>query len=124
MGAPVRIVDLARNMIRLSGRTVRDAEHPDGEIEIVFSGLRPGEKMFEELVIGAELEATAHPAILKANERFVPWVLLEPMLQRLEAAVSQHDRAAVRRLLWQAVAPASSGSASAGSLPLGRTVDT
>ena len=124
MGAPVRIVDLARNMIRLSGRTVRDAEHPDGEIEIVFSGLRPGEKMFEELVIGAELEATAHPAILKANERFVPWVLLEPMLQRLEAAVSQHDRAGVRRLLWQAVAPASSGSASAGSVPLGRTVDT
>jgi FlaA1/EpsC-like NDP-sugar epimerase len=124
MGAPVRIVDLARNMIRLSGRTVRDAEHPDGEIEIVFSGLRPGEKMFEELVIGAELEATAHPAILTANERFVPWVLLEPMLQRLEAAVSQHDRAGVRRLLWQAVAPASSGSASAGSVPLGRTVDT
>jgi FlaA1/EpsC-like NDP-sugar epimerase len=99
MGAPVKIVDLARNMIRLSGRTIRDANDPGGEVEIVFTGLRPGEKMFEELVIGAELEPTAHPAILRARESSMPWPELESLLQRLEAAVSQHDRAAVRRML-------------------------
>jgi FlaA1/EpsC-like NDP-sugar epimerase len=101
MGQPVRIVDLARNMIRLSGRAVRDAEHPEGEIEIVFTGLRPGEKMFEELVIGSTLEPTAHPSILRAREALVPWSDLEPLLQRLEAASSQHDQAAVRRMLME-----------------------
>ena len=99
MGEPVRIADLARNMIRLAGRTVRDAQNPQGEIEVSFTGLRPGEKMFEELVIGAELSPTRHPAILTASEGFLPWADLEPRLQRLEAAVSQHDRHAVRRLL-------------------------
>jgi FlaA1/EpsC-like NDP-sugar epimerase len=101
MGAPVKIVDLARNMIRLSGRTIRDASDPGGEVEIVFTGLRPGEKMFEELVIGAELEPTVHPAILRARESSMPWPELESLLQRLEAAVSQHDRAAVRRMLLE-----------------------
>jgi FlaA1/EpsC-like NDP-sugar epimerase len=99
MGEPVRIADLARNMIRLAGHTVRDHEHPNGDIEVVFTGLRPGEKMFEELVIGADLLATSHPAILKAMESFEPWLQLEQRLQRLEAAISQHDAAEVRRLL-------------------------
>jgi FlaA1/EpsC-like NDP-sugar epimerase len=99
MGAPVKIVDLARNMIRLSGRTIRDASDSAGEVEIVFTGLRPGEKMFEELVIAGELESTAHPAILRARESSMPWPALESLLQRLEAAVSQHDRLAVRRML-------------------------
>ena len=99
MGEPVRIADLARNMIRLAGRTVRDAERPNGDIEVVFTGLRPGEKMFEELVIGADLVPTSHPAILKAMESFEPWSRLERRLQRLEAAISQHDAAEVRRLL-------------------------
>jgi len=99
MGEPVRIVDLARNMIRLAGRSVRDAANPAGDIEILFTGLRPGEKMFEELVIGAGLRPSAHPAVLVAEERYEPWSTLERRLQRLEAAVSQHDSAEVRRLV-------------------------
>lgn len=99
MGEPVRIADLARNMVRLAGRTVRDASNPQGEIEIAFTGLRPGEKMFEELVIGEELSPTAHPAILTAREGFQPWAEFERRLQRLEAAVGQDDAAAVRQLL-------------------------
>ncbi len=99
MGEPVRIADLARNMIRLAGRTVRDASSPDGDVEIAFTGLRPGEKMFEELVIGAELRPTAHPAVMVASEGYEPWILLEARLQRLEAAVSQHDGMGVRHLV-------------------------
>jgi FlaA1/EpsC-like NDP-sugar epimerase len=103
MGEPVRIDDLARNMIRLSGRSIRDASNPSGDIEIVYTGLRPGEKMFEELVIGAQLIPTAHPAILRAREGFDAWKRVEHLLQQLEAAVSQHDPKAVRALLAQRV---------------------
>jgi FlaA1/EpsC-like NDP-sugar epimerase len=99
MGEPVKIADLARNMIRLAGRTVRDEQNPRGEIEVVFTGLRPGEKMFEELVIGATIAETRHPAILTAAESFVPWFDMEPVLQRLDAAVAQHEHSSVRRLL-------------------------
>jgi FlaA1/EpsC-like NDP-sugar epimerase len=99
MGDPVRIVDLARNMIRLAGKTVRDQQNPQGDVEIVFTGLRPGEKMFEELVIGADLRPSTHPAVLVAQEGFERWDTLERRLQRLEAAVSQHDSAAVRSLI-------------------------
>jgi FlaA1/EpsC-like NDP-sugar epimerase len=99
MGEPVRIADLARNMIRLAGRTIRDAQTPDGDIEIAFTVLRPGEKMFEELVIGDGTEKTRHPGILRASEGFLAWKDLEPVLQRLEAAVSQHDAAQVRQLV-------------------------
>jgi FlaA1/EpsC-like NDP-sugar epimerase len=99
MGEPVRIADLARNMIRLAGRTIRDAQTPGGDVEIAFTGLRPGEKMFEELVIGDGIEKTRHPGILRASEGFLAWKDLEPVLQRLEAAVSQHDAAQVRQLV-------------------------
>ena len=104
MGEPVRIDDLARNMIRLSGRSVRDGREPDGEIEIVYTGLRPGEKLFEELSSGPSLGRTAHPSILEAQEPFIPWDRLEPELQRLEALVSQHDSAGVREALLGATA--------------------
>jgi FlaA1/EpsC-like NDP-sugar epimerase len=99
MGDPVKIADLARNMIRLAGRSVRDASNPNGEIEVVFTGMRPGEKMFEELVIGAELRPTAHAAVMVAVEGFEAWGSLETRVQRLEAAVSQHDAGGVRKLL-------------------------
>ncbi|MEN9642786.1 MAG: hypothetical protein RIR77_1975, partial [Planctomycetota bacterium] len=99
MGDPVCISDMARNMIRLSGRTVRDASNPNGEIEIVFTGMRPGEKLYEELVIGAELMPTRHEGIFRAREAFTPWEVFEHRLQQLEAAVSQHDRARVRELV-------------------------
>jgi FlaA1/EpsC-like NDP-sugar epimerase len=104
MGAPVRIADLARNMVRLAGRSVRDESNPGGDIEIAYTGVRPGEKMFEELVIGAELRPTAHPSILSASEQFKRWADLEPVLQRLEAAVSQHDSRSVREVVMGAAA--------------------
>jgi len=99
MGDPVKIADLARNMIRLAGRSVRDASNPNGEIEVVFTGMRPGEKLYEELVIGAELAATQHAGILRAREVFTPWELFECRMQQLEACVSQHDRKTVRELV-------------------------
>jgi FlaA1/EpsC-like NDP-sugar epimerase len=103
MGEPVKIADLARNMIRLAGRTVRDASNPGGEIEVVFTGMRPGEKMFEELVIGAELRPTAHAAVMRAVEGFEEWDSLDLNLQALEASVSQHDAASVRRQVGQLI---------------------
>ena len=99
MGEPVRIFDMARNMIRLSGRSIRDAANPTGDIEILFTGMRPGEKLYEELVIGAELMPTQHAGILRAREAFTPWDVFEHRLQQLEAAVSQHDRVRVRELV-------------------------
>jgi FlaA1/EpsC-like NDP-sugar epimerase len=99
MGEPVKIADMARNMIRLAGRSVRDDEHPTGEIQIQFTGLRPGEKLFEELIIGGDVDRTTHPAIMTAREGFVPWPEFDPTLQRLEAAVSQRDGKAVRAIV-------------------------
>jgi len=96
MGEPVRIADMARNMIRLAGRTVRDAARPDGEIEVVFTGLRPGEKMFEELVIGASLFAMSHPALFRAEEAMLPWPVIEQRIAQLETKVGQHDPIMVR----------------------------
>ena len=72
MGEPVRIKELAEQMVRLSGLSVRDGDHPDGEIEIVCTGLRPGEKLYEELLIEAESQPTAHPLIYRAEERSIP----------------------------------------------------
>src|SRR5690606_7920525 len=73
MGEQVRIDDLARKMIRLMGCEVRDEKNPDGDIEIVYTGLRPGEKLYEELLIGDNPEATSHPRIMKASESYLPW---------------------------------------------------
>ena len=100
MGEPVRISDLARNMVRLAGKTVRDADRPNGDIEIVFTGLRPGEKLFEELVIGEHLRPSAHPSVHVAVECMEPWGVMEQQLQALEACVSQHDARAVRALVF------------------------
>lgn len=83
MGEPVRIMDLARRMIELSGLRVRDENCPDGDIEIQCVGLRPGEKLYEELLIGANAEGTSHPRILKARESFIPLDQLEELLEML-----------------------------------------
>jgi FlaA1/EpsC-like NDP-sugar epimerase len=99
MGDPVNIADMARNMIRLAGRSVRDDEHPTGEIAIHFTGLRPGEKLYEELIIGGDVDRTTSAAIMTAREGFMPWATFEDRLQRLEAAVSQRDGAAVRAIV-------------------------
>lgn len=99
MGEPVKIMELARRMIELSGLSVRDAEHPDGDIEIAITGLRPGEKLYEELLIGDDPQPTRHPRILKARERFLPWADLAPRLMALEAALDANDAPAIRQQL-------------------------
>lgn len=84
MGQPVRICDLAETMVRLSGLSVRDESCPDGDIEIVEVGLRPGEKLYEELLIGENPVPTVHPRIMKAHEAMVPWPVLARELDRIE----------------------------------------
>jgi FlaA1/EpsC-like NDP-sugar epimerase len=101
MGKPVRIFDLACTMVRLSGLTVKDEVHPDGDIEIVVSGLRPGEKLYEELLIGDEAQSTAHPRIMKARESFLPWSELEALLLKLQNCDVVEDAIA----LLQAIVP-------------------
>ena len=87
MGEPVKIIDLARKMIELSGSSVRDEANPDGDIEIETVGLRPGEKLFEELLIGNNPEATSHPRIMKANEAFLPAEAFDLGLESLMRAI-------------------------------------
>ena len=99
MGEPVRIADLARTMIALSGFTERTAANPDGDIEIAYIGLRPGEKLHEELFVGEAITETVHPQIKMANERFIPMDELLPQLRRLDIALEAHDARAVRTML-------------------------
>jgi FlaA1/EpsC-like NDP-sugar epimerase len=103
MGEPVRILDLAKQMVRLSGLSLRDGQHSQGDIEIVCTGLRPGEKLFEELLIDAESEPTAHPLIYRATERAIPPQQLWPQIAALEAAVRQQDVPAALKVLVQLV---------------------
>ena len=86
MGEPVKIFDLAKRMIHLSGLKIKDSSHPDGDIEIKFSGLRPGEKLFEELLIGNDPIQTNHPRIMKANEKFLEYQKLLLVIKKLETA--------------------------------------
>lgn len=104
MGEPVRIIDLARKMVALSGMTVRDIDNPDGDVEIVTVGLRPGEKLYEELLIGDDPTNTAHPQIMKAREKHLPMSSLRPLLDQLSAAMEQRDLLEVRRMLRAIVA--------------------
>ena len=91
MGSPVRIIDLAKRMIELSGLRVRSEEDPDGDIEIVYTGLRPGEKMYEELLIGSDPAPTRHPRILKANEKFFNLKELLKGLEQMESALRAQE---------------------------------
>ena len=104
MGQPVKIMDLARRMVELSGLTVKDEQNPDGDIEIAVTGLRPGEKLYEELLIGADPKPTSHPRIMKAHEAFIPWVELEAKLNALEMAVNVNDVGVIRLMMQQLVA--------------------
>ena len=97
MGEPVRIADLARSMIRLSGLTERTAANPDGEIEIKAVGLRPGEKLFEELLIGDDVIPRGHPRIMCARERHIEVALLDKMLQSLRQACDSNDAESMLR---------------------------
>ena len=103
MGEPVRIKDLAEQMVLLSGLSLRDAQNPGGDIEIVCTGLRPGEKLYEELLIDAESEPTQHPLIFRAKEQALPPELLWPRLNALEAAIAAQDVEAGLTLLAELV---------------------
>ena len=105
MGEPVKIADLARNMITLSGMTVLDEQNPIGDIEIRYVGLRPGEKLYEELFVGDETLDTTHPRIRMAKERSVPLDELEGHLDDLERAIGSGDANAVRTKLSELIAP-------------------
>ncbi|QOR38936.1 polysaccharide biosynthesis protein [Billgrantia diversa] len=102
MGEPVRIADLARQMVRLSGLKVRDEYSPDGDIAIAFSGLRPGEKLYEELLVGNDVAATSHPRIMTAQEVFWEWPRLEGYLDRLFEACRNFHHDGIRSLLLEA----------------------
>jgi FlaA1/EpsC-like NDP-sugar epimerase len=103
MGEPVKIVDLAYRMIELSGLTVKDEQNPNGDIEIEVTSLRPGEKLFEELLIGDSSELTSHPRIMKAHEDFLPWAELECELRSLELALNVNDIGAIRLIMEKLV---------------------
>lgn len=99
MGQPVRIYDLARRMVELSGLSIRDDANPDGDIEISITGLRPGEKLYEELLIDAETLPTPHPKILRAREGGLSEIELARITSELKAAIDAHDVDAVRAAL-------------------------
>ncbi len=99
MGEPVKIIDLARRMVELSGMTVRDAATPNGDISIAITGLRPGEKLYEELLIGENPTATVHPRIMMAHEHFMGWPELDSHLQALRLGVGLDDIAQIKTVL-------------------------
>ncbi|VVN87094.1 UDP-N-acetyl-alpha-D-glucosamine C6 dehydratase [Pseudomonas fluorescens] len=103
MGEPVKIVELAEKMIHLSGLSIRSDTNPHGDILINFSGLRPGEKLYEELLIGDNVAATRHPMIMRANEELLGWEVLKARLHGLLTAVEAGDFALVRQLLKNTV---------------------
>jgi nucleoside-diphosphate-sugar epimerase len=103
MGEPVRIRDLAVKMVYLSGLLVKDDDHPYGDIEIKVTGLRPGEKLYEELLIGDNPQPTAHPKIMKAHEEFLSWDDLQQELEKLNLALDASDEQLIRGMLRKLV---------------------
>jgi len=103
MGEPVRIVDLAKRMIHLSGFVEKDTEHLDGDIEISYTGLRSGEKLYEELLIGDNVSETQHSRIMRAEENIIPWSELVQILAQLERFNDEDDSKQVRELLMKHV---------------------
>jgi len=103
MGEPVKIIELARLMVRLSGLDVRDDAHPEGDIDIVYCGLRPGEKLYEELLIGGATTGTEHPRILRCDEPSLTPVELKRELDLLRAAISIRDVDTIQAVLMRTV---------------------
>ena len=103
MGEPVRIYDLAAKMVYLSGLLVKDEAHPHGDIEIKVTGLRSGEKLYEELLIGDNPQPTAHPKIMKAHEEFLSWGDLQQELEKLNVALDACDAELIRGMLKKLV---------------------
>ena len=99
MGQPIKIIDLARRMVNLSGFTLRNEENVDGDIAIEIVGLRPGEKLYEELLIGDNVEGTSHPLIMRAYEHELPWATLGVRLTELDGACQSFDYEKVLEIL-------------------------
>ena len=104
MGQPVKIIELANRMIRLSGLSLRNESNPTGDIEVKITGLRPGEKLFEELLIGDNVSGTHHPRIMKANENMMPWSELRALLTKIDIACHEFNHEQLRYLLLEAPA--------------------
>jgi FlaA1/EpsC-like NDP-sugar epimerase len=103
MGEPIKIFDLARRMVQLSGLSVRDQEHPQGDIEIAITGMRPGEKLYEELLIGDNPQPTEHPRIMRAQEDFLAWSELDIQLNKLLRAAQENDEESIKAVLQACV---------------------
>jgi FlaA1/EpsC-like NDP-sugar epimerase len=103
MGEPVRIYDLAVKMIQLSGLQVLDDNNPDGDIEITYTGLRPGEKLYEELMVGNNVTETENKLIMCAKEVMIDWEILKPILNKLNEASINTELVRIRELLIQIV---------------------
>ena len=103
MGKPVKIIQLAERMIELSGLSIKNEENPDGDIEIEITNLRPGEKLYEELLIGNNPKVTSHNRIMKAHETFLDWKILKDKIEILVIALNENDVQTVRQLLKELV---------------------
>tara|TARA_B100000212_G_scaffold110488_1_gene82193 strand:- start:2627 stop:3070 length:444 start_codon:yes stop_codon:yes gene_type:complete len=103
MGEPVKIFELAKRLINLSGMEVMDDDNPEGDIEIIFTGLKPGEKLYEELLIGDKVSTTEHKQILRAEEDFIDASKLEHYLNLIQQAENSGDVKALKDILGQAV---------------------
>ena len=103
MGNPIRVLDLAKQMIHLSGLEIKDEMHPEGEIEISFTGIRPGEKLFEELLIGNSISETAHCRIMRDEDEIVSWQGLKRSLDQLKFALEKNDIPAMRKILQESI---------------------
>ncbi|MGB1188010.1 MAG: polysaccharide biosynthesis protein [Cycloclasticus pugetii] len=103
MGEPLKILELAKRMIHLSGLEVKGDDTPHGDIEIKFTGLRPGEKLYEELLIGNDVKNTDHEKIMRANESMIPWEELNVLIRRLQQAINDNDDVEIRAVLSEAV---------------------
>lgn len=124
MGEPVRIADLARRMVHLMGLEVKDNQHPDGDIEICFSGLRPGEKLYEELLIGENVRQTAHPRIMAANELSLNWKDMAELLRQLEHHCDHFSVERIVQLITEAPTGFSHSSAVCDLVDLQRNQNT
>jgi len=103
MGEPVKILDLARRMIKLSGMEIRDENNPEGDIEIIFTGLRPGEKLYEELLIEGDVSDTSHSQILKAEEDYIIWEEMEEFIKELKKVEEKADHKALINIFMKTV---------------------
>jgi FlaA1/EpsC-like NDP-sugar epimerase len=103
MGEPVKIYDLAKRLINLSGMELQDVDNPEGDIEIIFTGLRPGEKLYEELLIGDNVSTTEHKQILRAEEDFLEVSDLAVYLESLKEAEKNGDVISLRNILSQVI---------------------